>query len=166
MSGREWSASIVSDKMPLITHLIRFGEPGRDFGIYVIDALETEGVEMISRRKSFDAREALIFQAARQDDVAVDPVLPDHERGKAHPHLKRDPRFLGQDFDGAVLFGNASQFIENRADVRRLPFEMRSERVTAASVRLVPIRELPAAIGTTPHCSAFRRGADVHSPQR
>ena len=89
--------------MALLPDSIRFREPGGDFSVDLIDAFEPEGVEMIPRRKSFDAAKARILQAPRENNVAVHPVLANDERGKAHPDLESDPRLLGQDGDRSIL---------------------------------------------------------------
>ena len=111
-------------KMALLAHSVSFGEPGGDFVINLIDALETEGVQMISRRESFDPAEARVLQTSRQDDVAVDPILPDDERSETHADLKSDPRLFREDDDGAVLLGDGQQFVEDRAHDRGLAGEM------------------------------------------
>ena len=49
-----------SIKMPLFTDSIRFGKPARHFLVDFFDLLEAEGVEMISRRETFDAPEPWI----------------------------------------------------------------------------------------------------------
>ena len=67
-------------EMALLADQVGFGEPGGDFVIDFVHAFETKGVQMISRRESFDAAKARVLQPTRQDDVAVDPILPDDER--------------------------------------------------------------------------------------
>jgi hypothetical protein len=81
--------------MPLLAHAISFSKPGGNFAINLIHVFEAKGVEMISGRKSFDAPEAWILEAAREDDVAIHPIPPDDKCREAHAHLKGDPRFLG-----------------------------------------------------------------------
>jgi hypothetical protein len=146
--------------MPLLADLIGLGQPCRDFVIHLISALEAKGVEMIPRRKRFDAAKTRMLATARQDDVAVDPFSPNNKRSEAHPHLEGDARLLRQNSDRAIRFGEAAQFVEGRADVRRFSFEMRGERVTTARMRLIAISELPFAIRTSPHRSA--RCANPH----
>ena len=62
--------------MALLAHSIGFGKPGGDFVIDFVDAPETKGVEVISRRERFDAAETRILKSTRQDHVAVHPVSP------------------------------------------------------------------------------------------
>jgi len=89
----------------LLAHAICFGEPSSDFVIDFVNARKSKCVQMISRRESFDTAKARIFQAARQNHVAVYPVPPNNESCETHPDLKRDPRFLWQNRDRSVLLG-------------------------------------------------------------
>ena len=144
--------------MALLADSIRFREPRSHFIVDLVDALESERVKMISRRESFDAPEARVLHASRENDVAVDPVLPNDERGKAHSDLESDPRLLGQDRDWSVLFRDFQQFVENGANIFGLTSKVRRERMPAAGVRLIAIGESAAAIGTTPQRrQPFRR---------
>jgi len=92
--------------MPLFADLVGLRQPGRDFVIDLIHVLEPKGMEMISRRESFDAPETRILQPAREDDVAVDPIPANDERGETHADVKRYPRFLGENGDRPVLPGD------------------------------------------------------------
>jgi hypothetical protein len=166
MSRRERGASIAARKMALLANSVRFRQPHGNFGVDLVDILETKGVQMIPGRKSFDAAKALIFQSTRQYDVTVDPALSNDESGEAHTHLKCDSRFLGKHCDGSVRLGEAAQLVEDGSDLSALSLEMGSECVSAAGVRLIPVGKLPATIRTTPHGSAFGRGAFAHFPQR
>src|SRR5947207_14196386 len=76
------------DQMALLANLICLGQAGGDFRIHVIGALESEGMQMISRRERFDAPEAEIFNATSGHDMAVDPGSSDNERGKIPPASK------------------------------------------------------------------------------
>ena len=91
-------------EMALLANSVGFSEPGGDFVIDLVHALEAKRVQMISRGESFDAAKARVLQASRQDDVAVDPILPDDECGETHPHLESDPRFLRKDDHRSTLF--------------------------------------------------------------
>jgi hypothetical protein len=122
-------------QMALFAYSVGFGEPGRDFVIDFANALEAKGVQMISRGESFDAAEARVLQPTRQDDVAVDPILPDDERSETHPDLERDPGFFGEDDHRSTPLCDRQQFVEDRADALRLSCKMRCERV-AASARM------------------------------
>jgi hypothetical protein len=136
--------------MALLADLIGFAKPDGDFVVDLVHALEPECVEMISRRKGFDAAKAGILEPTRQDDMAVHPVSSNDEGGKAHPNLKRDPGFLRQNGYRPVPPGDCEQFVENGADRFRFAFEMRSEGVIPASVGLIAIGESAAALRTTP----------------
>ena len=110
--------------MALLADLIGFGKPGGGFVVDLVHALESKGVKMISRRKSLDSAKARVLQAAREDDVSVHPVSSDDEGGKAHPNLKRDPGFLGQNSYRPVPPGDCEQLIENGTDRFRFVVEM------------------------------------------
>jgi hypothetical protein len=140
-------------EMALLAHSIGFGEPGGDFVIDFVDPRETEGVQMISPRESFDAAETRILEATRQDHVAVHPVSPNDEGRETHPDLEGDPRFLRENLDRPVLLRDRQQFIEDGAHVRRFIVKMGSERGSPAGVRLISIRELPPAIRAAPQRS-------------
>ena len=90
--------------MALLADLISLGEPPRDFVVNFFHARKTKRVEMVAGRKRFDPAKARIFETSRQDHMAVHPFLANDDRGETHPNLKRDPRFLGQNDDRAVLF--------------------------------------------------------------
>ena len=121
--------------MPLLARLIGFRQPLRDFPVDLLNALETEGVEMIARGKCFDPPEARILQATGQDDMAVHPVSPDHKSGEAHPNMEGDSRFLGQDRDWSVLSRDGEQLVEDRAHGFGFAGEMRSQGEASAGVR-------------------------------
>src|SRR5882724_10963386 len=96
--GIAWGASLhASNQVALLAYSVGLGEPRGDFAIDLIDVLEAKGVQMISRRESLDAAKARIFQASRQDDVAVDPILPDGESGETHSDLEGDPCLFRED---------------------------------------------------------------------
>jgi hypothetical protein len=111
-------------EMALLADPVGFGEPGGDFVIDLVHPLETKGVQMISRREGFDPAEARVLQASRQDDVAVDPILPGDERSETHPNLECDPSLFGENDDRSTPLRDRQQFVENRAHDRRLADEM------------------------------------------
>ncbi|HVF72042.1 MAG TPA: hypothetical protein VM940_10595 [Chthoniobacterales bacterium] len=149
--------------MPLRAYLVCFGEPTSDFVVDFLDVLDPKGVEMIARRKSFDAPESRIFQTAREDDVAVDPVSPDHKSGEAHSNMERDPRFFRQNRQRAIRFGDAQQCVENFPDRLRFTVEVGAKPGAAASVRLVTVGECPPAFRATPKRKARLSGSDSSS---
>ncbi len=89
--------------MALFADSVRFREPTGDLIVDLFDVFEPEGVEMISRRESFDSAKARVLETARQNYMAVHPVPPNHERRKTHPNLKGDASLLWQDDDRTVL---------------------------------------------------------------
>src|SRR5438105_2172169 len=121
--------------MALLTNLICLGQPGGHFGIHVISSLEPKGMQMISRRECFDAPEAAIFNATSEHDMAVDPVPSNNERGKTHPHLKRNPCLFWKHGDWPVFPSDVQELVENGANGRRFSFEMRRERIAATRMR-------------------------------
>jgi hypothetical protein len=136
--------------MSLFADSISLGQPRGDFIIHIIGVFESESVKMIPGRESLDAAKTRMLEPSRQNDVAIDPIPQNDKGGEAHAHLERDPRLLGQDRDGAVQFGDATQLVEDRANVPRFSFEMQCERVTTARMRLIAISELPFAIRASP----------------
>ena len=143
--------------MTLLPNAVGLGQPGGDFVINIINAPEPKRVEMISRRKGFDAPEARILEATREHDVPVHPISPNNERGETHAHLKGNPRFFGQDSDRTVLLRDRKQLVEDRPHARRFAAEVRGQRVAAARVRLITIGKLPAAIRAAPKPPKTRR---------
>ena len=127
--------------MTLLADAIRFREPARDFVVDLVDALKAKGVEMILRRESFDAAEARIFQAPRQNNVAVHPVLANDERGKAHPDLESNPRLLRQDGDRTALLRDFQQLVEDDADIFRFTGKVRRECMPPTGMGLIAIGE-------------------------
>jgi hypothetical protein len=149
------------NEMALLTNLIGLSQPGRDFLIYIVNALEPEGMQMISRRERLDAAESGIFEATREHDVAIDPVPSDDERGKTHPDMKRYPCFLRKHGDWPASSGNTQEFVEDSANALRLSLEMGCKRRAATRMRLISVRKLATAFRTTPHPAALtpRRAA-------
>jgi hypothetical protein len=137
-------------QMTLFAHSIRFGEPRGDFIIDFVDVLETKRVKVISRRESFDPAKAWALETTREDDMTVDPVSANDERGETHADVKRDPGFLRQNGDRSVFLRDGQQLVEDRADGFRLTGEMRGEGVSPAGVRLIAIRERAPATRTAP----------------
>src|SRR5437763_7127609 len=137
--------------MVLLADSISLGQPRGHFVIHFVHAFESKSMEMIPGRKSFDAAETRMLETACQDDVAIDPIPSNDKRGEAHSHLEGDTSFLQQDRDGAVQFCEVAQLVEDRADGRWLSFEMGSERITAARMRLIAICKLPFAVRASPH---------------
>jgi hypothetical protein len=146
MSRREGGASM-GREMTLFAYSVGLGEPGGDFVIDLIDPLETKGVQMISRRESFNPAEAGVLQPPGKNDVALDPILPDDESRETHPDLERDPRLFREDDYRSTPLCDRQQFAEDRADVLRLFCKMGRERVPApARVRLIAIGKPTVAL--------------------
>jgi hypothetical protein len=107
-------------EMTLLADQVGFSKPRGDFVINFVHALEAKGVQMISRGESFDAAKAGVLQASRQDDVAVDPILPDDERSETHADLKGDPRFFREDDHRSIPLCDRQQIVEDGANALRL----------------------------------------------
>jgi hypothetical protein len=120
--------------MALLTDSVRFSKPGGDFAVDFVDSSETEGVQMISRRESFDTAKARILQPTRQDHMAVQPVSPNDEGRETHPDLERDPRFLRENRDRPVLLRDRQQFVEDGANDCWFAGKVRRERGSPAGV--------------------------------
>src|SRR2546423_15244033 len=110
--------------MALLTNLICLGQPCGHFRVHVINALEPKGMQMISRREGFDAPEAAILNSTRENDMAVHPVPSNNERGKTHPHLKRNTCLFGEHGDWPVFLGNVLERVDNGANGPRLSLDM------------------------------------------
>jgi hypothetical protein len=105
-------------EMALLAYSVRFGEPGGDFVIDLLDPLETKGVQMISRRESFDAAKTRVLQTSRKHNVAVDPILPDDEGSETHADLESDPSLFREHVTGPFFFARVS----NRSKMARTLF--------------------------------------------
>ena len=150
--------------MSLCAYVVRFGEPRCDFAIDFSDVLEAKGVEMIPRRECLDPTETWVFQAPRENDMAVHPISPNDESSEAHADLESDPRFFGENDDRPVFLRQDQQAIEDRADLGGLSGEMGCERRAApAGVRLISIRKLPPALRAAPHWGLGFRSSDRSS---
>ena len=150
----------------LLTDSVSFGQPGGDFSIYILHALEPEGMQMISGRERLDPPKTAILNTLRKNDMAINPVSPNYKRRKTHPHLKRNPCLFREHGDWPVFPGDAQELVENSANGRRFSLEMGCKRVAATRMRLIPVCKPAAAFRTTPHGSAFLRGRPAHSWQR
>ena len=114
-------------EMALLADQVGFSKPRGDFVIDLVHALEAKGVQMISRGESFDAAKAGVLQASRQNDVAVDPILPDDERSETHADLESDSCLFGEDDQRSIPLGDRQQFVEDGAHALRLFREMGRE---------------------------------------
>jgi len=97
------------------------------------------------------SRDNVEVQAARQHDVAVQPVLLQREGGKAHPNLERDPRLLRQHRDRAIAPGGRDQRAKGGDHLGIAPRVVVGEPETArARVRLIPVGKPATAAGAPP----------------
>ncbi|HET9410952.1 MAG TPA: hypothetical protein VFO75_03620 [Candidatus Dormibacteraeota bacterium] len=149
--------------MPLLADPVGLGQPGRDLVIDLRRVDEPEAVDLVARRDDFDASEARTVQAARQHDVAVNPMSPQSEGRKAHADLKGDAGLLGQHLDGTCLPCDRQQLPEGPHNLGVFAREMVPQTDLAADVKLVAIRKAPTAGRTGPQ-RPHRRGAYDHQP--
>jgi hypothetical protein len=112
--------------------------------------LQPEHVDLIARRDDVDAPEARALEPPRQHDVAVHPMMPQAEGGKAHSHLESDARFLGQNLDRAGFLGRRQQGVEGGDHLRIATSEVVLQPDVAAKVKLIPIREGAPAFWARP----------------
>ena len=75
---------------------VSFAEPDEHFGVHVPGRLNAEIMDVIARGERLDFREAGILHSSRQNHIRVQPIPSQHDIGKRHAHLKRDPRFVGK----------------------------------------------------------------------
>ena len=132
--------------MPLFADSIGLRQPRGDFCINVIDVLEAKGVQMVSRRKRFNAPKARMLEATRDADVAVHPI-PSNER-RQNSRLERNACLFLQHVTGPWL-------AEGRNLSKCRTFAASPERskggTTTARVRLIRFA----------HCRTLRRATAV-----
>jgi len=119
-----WTPSL---KVLLISDRVGLGHPTTEFFRDVLRPDQTEGVEVISRRKGLNLLEHLRIDAPRKDEMAVNPSGLGRQLRKGHAHLERDSRPFWEHGHRSVLQQSHEELIKNRADDRRLPCEMRLE---------------------------------------
>ena len=88
-----------------------------ELGIELTHSLKPKDMQVISRRKRFNASKVRTRVSFRQYQMTIYPGLLWHERGKRHADLERDAGFLRQyahwstlsdhDHEGVVEFSNA-----------------------------------------------------------
>ena len=147
---------------------VGLGDPGRHLVVHVLGSSQTKGVHDVPRRERLYIAKALAAQAFRQDDMPVQPALPQRDRGKAHARLERDPSSLGKHRRWTTPKHLVTEALERLDDVRRptlivLPqidrpqacvwFRLAKRRAHAGHLHMDPIRRtmlppFPALAGT------------------
>ena len=142
--------------MALLANAIRFGEPRAELGVDLSDGMHAKRVEVVPRRKRLDLSEARTLQAARQDNVAVQPFLARRHLCKRHAYLKRDARLLGQDAHRSNPAYRREYSLEERPNPRVLTPKMGGERMPSAGVCLMAVGKGALALWTAPeHGTVF-----------
>jgi hypothetical protein len=136
--------------MLLPPNLIRFGQPCSELIVYFAGLRQPERVQMVARRERLDPTEAGMLEPSGENEVAIQPVATWSDLRERHAHLECDPRFLGKDPDRAQFFDRGDNSPVECANLGRLAPKMVRQRVPAAGVRLVAIREESAAFRTSP----------------
>ena len=78
-----------------------------------------------------------------------------------HADLKGDPRFLGNDPNRTDFANRCNYDVKERADRRRLAFEMMGEVVPGAGVRLIAVRKSSPTLFTTPERPSSHQSAPL-----
>src|SRR5688572_14243851 len=110
--------------MTLLAHAIRLRHPCPELIIDVTRVADAEAVDMIARGEGFHLPEARAFQAPRQHDMAVEPSLARRHLREGHPHLKSNPRLLGNHSDRTDAPNGRDDRVEQRTNLRRLSIEV------------------------------------------
>src|SRR5215468_4595620 len=101
--------------MLLLSHRIGLTHPGGELIIKLLATIQTERMQMVSRREGFDAREARVIDPARKHEMANQIVLPHLHSDERHPHLKGDPRLLRKNLYRTALLDHRRQRVEHVA---------------------------------------------------
>jgi hypothetical protein len=100
---------------------------------------------MVAGRNGLDGAKAGMFDSARQDEVAVQPVRFGSDLGEGHADLESDAGLLRENPDRSDVAKRRNNRAKERADGRGFAAEMAGKVVAAAGVRLIGVGELPPA---------------------
>lgn len=145
--------------MLLIADQIRLGEPFPELFVDISRLTQPEYVHVISRGERLDAPEPRMIDAARENEMAVEPSVARGDLRERHAHLERDARLLGQNTDRTDRANRRHHLVEQRTNCRRLAAKMMAEREAATGVCLVAVGERP------PACVAFPQPRPPRSGQ-
>src|ERR1700735_513686 len=137
--------------MELLADSISLAEPAEHFAIQFLARTETEAVDVIARRDSFDLRETGIFQAPGQHHMAHNSIPPQAHRCETHSHLKRYTRFFRHHAHRSAALHQFCELSEQRDRGRTFPGQMLAQRVARAEMRLVAVCKVPSALPAFPH---------------
>lgn len=107
-------------------------------------------MDMIARRDVFDFGETWMIEATGEHDVTDETVSPEHDDCKTHAHLKGNPRFLGDNTDGATALHKFREFEEECDPVRALSGEVLAQRKARAEMGLIAVRKEPSTFRAFP----------------
>jgi hypothetical protein len=148
--------------MLLVADAIRLGEPLPELVVDFVDGRQAKCMPVIPWRESLDAAKARMFDAPSEHEMPVDPVPARRELRERHPHLKRDPRFLGQNPRWTDGFHRADEGVEQSPNLGTFAGEMIVEIVLAACMRLIAVREIAPALIAVPE----RRAAHATASEK
>ena len=148
--------------MLLISHQVCLSQPRFEVRVDIAGLNEPERMQVISGRERLDAAEARVVETSGKDKVTIEPAPARSDLRKGHSYLKCDPRLLGQDSHRANRPDCRDDVVEQRPDRRWLAAEVVGERVPAAGVRLIAIREDASAFPASPQT----RPAGHRNPDR
>jgi hypothetical protein len=112
-------------------------------------------VNVITWRDGLHVAETRVLQAARKHNVAVEPVRPRCDLREGHSHLESNPSLLRKDAHRPDCANCRNDLFEKRPNFWPLAAEVMVETVSPAGVRLVSVREIPAAFLTLPKRAMF-----------
>jgi len=124
----------------LFTDAIGFRQPGAKVGIDFAQLTKSKKVHVIARGESFDPPETRMLQPAREDDVAIEPLLTRRDLREGHSHLKCDPGFLRQNTDRSAAAHGRHDRVEERSNLRRFSVKMIAQAVACDWLRLANSR--------------------------
>ena len=136
--------------MLLLAYGVRFREPFTEFVIDVGGPHESEIVNVISRRDCLNRSKSRIVEAASQDKVAIDPILPRCDLREGHSHVECDSRFFGKHDHRSKIVHRLEHDVEQLSNPGGFPPEVTLERVQPACMSLISIRERPMTLRAFP----------------
>jgi hypothetical protein len=118
----------------LVAHAIRLGQPCPEVRVEIARLRQSEGVQVIARRKCLDSVKARVIETSGKNQVPVEPCAPRCDLRERHPNLEGNPRLLGQNPHGTNGAHGCHKLLEERPNRGRLATEVVSEREAAAGV--------------------------------
>jgi hypothetical protein len=107
-------------KVSLFSHRIGHSNEFLKLGIELTHSLKPKDMQVISRRKRFNASKVRTRVSLRQYQMTIHPGLLWHERGKRHAYLERDAGFLRQNSHWSTLSDHDHEGVVEFSNVRGL----------------------------------------------